>query len=151
MNLHPNGTRVKYQPDPRREDATHAGHTGTVIYLTTDGFHRVNWDAPTPDDTYFNLGRVFRIDSLVKIGFDGGPRCEQPGGCEGISILNADEKVSPVHCLICERIICDTCAAHCRNIPMSEIPASAFIDDKKPDEPACGGYVCTNHFNEEWV
>jgi hypothetical protein len=68
MNPHPNGTRVKFQPDPRRDDSVaHAGHTGTVVYLTSDGFHRVSWDDPLPDDAYFNLGRVFRIDSLVKI------------------------------------------------------------------------------------
>lgn len=64
----PNGTRVKFVPDPRRDGGLdYAGHTGSVIYLTTDGFHRVNWDSPTPDDDFFNLGSIFRLDQLEAI------------------------------------------------------------------------------------
>ena len=61
---HPNKTRVRYEPHKHR-DQTHAGHTGVVIFYTTDCWHRVQWDDPNPDPTFFNLGTVFRPEELV--------------------------------------------------------------------------------------
>ena len=61
---HPDKTRVRYEPHKHR-DQTHAGHTGVVIFYTTDCWHRVRWDDPNPDPSFFNLGTVFRPEELV--------------------------------------------------------------------------------------
>jgi len=63
---HPNKTRVSYNPRTS-EDQTYAGHKGTVIYFTTDGFHRVEWDNPNPNPDFFNLGTVFLPNRLTPI------------------------------------------------------------------------------------
>ena len=61
-----NGTRVLYQPRSHEEQSC-AGHQGTVIYHTIDGFFRVQWDYPNPNPDLFNLGMVFTPDRLVKV------------------------------------------------------------------------------------
>jgi hypothetical protein len=60
---HENDTRVEFIPDPRRDDPEE-GHTGKVIYYTTDGWHRLTWDEPNPNPDFFNTERVFKPEQL---------------------------------------------------------------------------------------
>lgn len=129
---------------------SYAGHTGTVVYLTTDGFHRVSWDDPLPDDAYFNLGRVFRPDTLKDIGVDEGPKCQQPNGCGGITFLSKEENHRPSLCRVCKLVLCDTCAAWAEGIPRE-----AVMPKRLSGTPWLTSFVrgalCSDHFNEDWV
>lgn len=60
----PNGGRAIYRPRQimvldGRYGTQWAGHTGTVIDYTTDGFYRIIWDKPNPAPDFFNLETVF--------------------------------------------------------------------------------------------
>jgi len=82
-----------------------------------------------------------------------GTRCQNPGCCEGQvkgggkALLNDDERAAPCKCALCERFLCDLCAAGV------EIPAEVFGEKGKGRGPndVYDGFVCSEHFNEEWV
>lgn len=64
-------SRVTFVVDPKRHTEKEQklnGHPGTLMFKTTDGFFRVEWDAPNPDPDIFNLGRVFKQWELKEIG-----------------------------------------------------------------------------------
>jgi len=67
---HPNDTRVRFVPDPRR-DQPQESHSGKVIYYTTDCFYRVQWDDtkedPNPQPDFLNSHRVFRPEQIAEL------------------------------------------------------------------------------------
>lgn len=68
---HPNKTRV-FHINPETGDR----HTGSVIYYTTDGFHRLKWDDANPDPSYFNTERVFQPEKLTPVSTPNEPFSE---------------------------------------------------------------------------
>jgi len=73
---YPNKTRV-FHINPETGDR----HVGSVIYRTTDGFHRLKWDDANPDPSYFNTERVFKPEQLEVISTP-----NEPFG-EGFNVL----------------------------------------------------------------
>jgi len=71
-----------------------------------------------------------------------GTACQQPNGCAGVSILNADECRAPCRCAFCNLVLCDMCAAGV-NIPAEELG--------EPSGKVYDAFVCDVDFNEDWV
>jgi len=82
--------------------------------------------------------------------------CQQPSGCErslggGSSRLDTEELNAPAHCVLCGTVVCDDCVATLDNIPVSEFPKKRQPVTRDPSTTHVFGWVCSDHFNEDWA